>query len=111
MDFMVKHLTPERANDVLINDGLLRIVRAYKYHNPKVRPVLHRFIETVVDLTFEHLSVSQLINLCITDIMALQEMGMKSIMIKSDVLAGEGRMNEKQAMDVEMHAHIPFLVD
>ena len=36
---------------------------------------------------------------------------MKAIMVKSDVFNKEGNVREKEAMDIEFHIHIPFLVD
>ena len=111
LDYLTKYLTPERAMDVLTNEGINRIVKSYKVHHPNMRNLLHRFIERTIDLAFEHIDVPRLVTLAICDITALQEIAMKAIMVKSDIFNQAGYQHEKEAKDIEFHIHIPFLVD
>ena len=74
---MVRYLTDERAMDILRNEGLTRVVKAYKLHHPNLRHTLQRLIDRVLDLTFEHIEIARLINLTISDISSIQEVAMK----------------------------------
>mmetsp|Transcript_2974 Transcript_2974/g.2816 ORF Transcript_2974/g.2816 Transcript_2974/m.2816 type:complete len:180 (+) Transcript_2974:97-636(+) len=76
-----------------------------------MRQILQRFIEVTVDQGFERIEIARLINIAICDITSFQEVAMKAIMMKSDMFNSEGYPKEKEALDIEFHLHIPYLVD
>lgn len=90
LDYIVRYLTEERAFDSLRNELLMRIVKCYKVHHPSIRNILLRFVERVVDLSMPIIEIPKLVNLSICDITSFQEVGMKAIMVKSDVLVQPG---------------------
>ena len=111
LDYMVRYLTEERAIDALRNESIMRIVKCFKVHHPSLRNILMRFVERIIDLAFTSIDVPKLITLAICDITSFQEVAMKAIMVKSDVFCSQGDQHHKEKMDIEMHIHIPFLVD
>jgi len=48
-----KRVLEERSYDVLRNDGLQRVVRAFRFHHPSFRTTLEKFIESVIDKSFD----------------------------------------------------------
>ena len=111
LDYLTRYLTAERAEDVLRNEGLTRLIKSYKLHHPSMRGILNRFLESTIDLQFERIEIQRLIQIAICDITSVQEIGMKAIMVKSDIFNHEGQTQAKEGMDIEFHLHIPFLVD
>ncbi|CDW91065.1 UNKNOWN [Stylonychia lemnae] len=111
LDYTIKYLTEERAVDAFRNETIMRIVKCYKVHHPSLRNILQRFVERVIDLAFVVIDLPKLINLAICDITSFQEVAMKAIMVKSDIFNQQGSQSAKETMDIEMHIHIPFLVD
>lgn len=71
MDYLVKFLNKERAIDVLKNEGINRILKSFKVHHPSMRNLLIRFIERTIDLAFEEIEISKLVNIALCDITSI----------------------------------------
>lgn len=64
MEGISKQMNPERAQDAIENDCLLRVVRAYKFHHSSFRNALVDFLYAVIDKAgSQNLDLSKLINL------------------------------------------------
>ena len=46
---MIKRMNKDRAYDFLCADGIKKIVFAYKFHHPRLRTILEKFVDVVIE--------------------------------------------------------------
>lgn len=106
IEAMAGAMNEARAFDVLKNNGVTRILKAFNYHSPTFQPTVTLFLTRVVEHGRKYLDIPTLISMTLCPYPTVQDVGMRTLAKLSDSAAEGGK-----SLDAEFENHVPFLLE